>query len=86
MRDLFEHIIKINNEHPEYKKSDEYIGKDYVVGLCDDALSTLTSIYHKSKNKKLIGDYMELFKEMKKIRLETISGVLFENNVASLLC
>lgn len=86
MTEFIDRLLELNDEHENYWISECYLGQDYLLGLCEEAVGLFTKSYLTSKNKDLIKIAIDMFKTLKTIRLNTLSGKHFEDKVLDALC
>jgi hypothetical protein len=72
-------LYKECSEHPTFIKNEEYPGKDFILGICDDAIQMFTMSYCKGLNKGLFSLSIEIFRNLREYRFKQLSEDGFAN-------
>ena len=59
--------------YPEDLKIDPYPGKDFVIGVCDEAIENALSLYSTSKNKEALKIWAKCLKLVREYRVKLLA-------------
>lgn len=60
--------------YPEDLKFEEYPGKDFVIGLCDECIDTSIQLYPEAKSKEIMREWIKLLKTVREIRIKKLAA------------